>query len=69
MVSYEFYFGNGDKSASPARLINESSLIGILTERRKNQKRVTRGSIMRWGRLAAGSYVDPRRIYYVRIDA
>jgi len=59
MVIYEFYFNDGRE---------EDSLIGILPERRKNKRRVTRKSIMKWGKLAAGSNADPDSIYYVRLD-
>ncbi len=69
MVSYEFYFDTGEKGDNPAISMNESNLIGILPERRKDRRRVTRNSIMRWGRLAAGSYVDPKRIYYIQINS
>ncbi len=59
MVVYEFYFKDGRKG---------DSLIGILPERRKDKKRVNRKSIMKWGKLAATSNVDPKSIYYVQID-
>jgi len=59
MVAYVFYFNDG---------CEEDSLIGILPERRENKRRVTRKSIMRWGKLAAGSNVDPNSIYYVKLN-
>jgi len=59
MVAYVFYLNDGCK---------EESLIGVLPERRKNKKRVTRKSIMRWGKLAAGSHADPDGIYYVKLN-
>ncbi len=59
MVAYVFYSKDG---------CGEDSLIGVLPERRENKRRVTRKSIMRWGKLAAGSNVDPNRIYYVKLD-
>ena len=59
MVAYEFYFNDG---------CEEDSLIGILPERRENKRRVTRKSIMKWGRMAAGSNVNPNSIYYVKLD-
>jgi hypothetical protein len=59
MVVYEFYLNDGSE---------EPNLIGILPERRKNRRRVTRNSIMKWGKLAAGSYVDPKSIYYIQFD-
>jgi len=59
MVAYSFYLNDGR---------GEPSLIGILPERRKNRRRVTRKSIMKWGRLAAGSYVDPKSIYCIQVE-
>ncbi len=59
MVAYEFYAKNGSK---------EADLIGILPERRRHSTRITRKSIMKWGRLIAGGYVDQRSIYFVRIE-
>ena len=59
MVIYKFYFNDGRE---------EDSLIGILPERRKSRRRVTRKSIMKWGKLAAGGNVDPNSIYYVKLD-
>ena len=58
MLAYEFYSSDG---------YDEASLIGILPERRKNRRRVTRRSIMKLGKLAAGSYMDPNRIYYIKV--
>ena len=57
MVVYEFYLNDGRE---------EPDLIAILPERRKNRRRVTRKSIMKWGKLAAGSYVDPKKIYFIK---
>ena len=59
MVTYEFYLKDG---------IEEPDLIGILPERRKDRRRITRGSIMRWGQLVAGSYVDPNSLYFIQLD-
>ena len=59
MVAYVFYFDDG---------CEEDCLIGMLPERRRNKRRVTRKSIMRWGKLAAGSNVDPNSIYYVELN-
>ncbi len=42
MVAYEFY--------SPDK-IKGYELIGILPERRRNPKRITRNSVLRWGRM------------------
>ena len=59
MVVYEFYLNDGRE---------EAILIGILPERRKNRSRVTWKSIMKWGKLAAGSFVDPKKIYFIKTE-
>ena len=59
MLAYEFYFNNGSE---------EPDLIGILPERRKSRRRRTRKLIIKWGRLAAGSYVDPNSIYFIQVE-
>ncbi len=59
MVFYHFFIRNG---------YDEPSLVGILPERRKNPLRITRQSIMKWGQLAAGSYVDPATLYFIRVE-
>jgi len=59
MVVYEFYLS--DERGEP-------NLIGILPERRKDPLRITRESIAKWGRLVAGSYIDPKSIYYVQVE-
>ncbi len=60
MVTYEFYWNDGTE---------EPKLIGVLPERRKNRRRITRRSIMKWGKLIAGDYLDPNKIYYIRVDS
>ncbi len=59
MVSYAFYFNDRGK---------EDNLIGILPERRRDKRRVTPKSIMRWGKLAAGTDADPKSIYYIKMN-
>ena len=59
MVTYQFYLNDESE---------EAKLIGILPERRKHRKRITQESIMKWGKLAAGSHVDPKKITFIQID-
>lgn len=59
MVTYEFYLKDGSE---------EPNLIGVLPERRRDRRRITRGSIMRWGQLVAGSYADPNSVYFIQLD-
>ena len=42
MVAYEFYLNDSE---------GNKSLIGILPERRKDPKRITQQSILKWGRM------------------
>ncbi len=58
MMLYEFFWNDE---------AGEAVLFGILPERRKDQLRITQESIMKWGRLAASSYVDPDSIYYIAV--
>jgi len=58
MEAYEFYVVNDG--------YEEPDLIAILPERRKDRPRITQKSIMKWGQLAAGSYVDPNNIYFIK---
>jgi hypothetical protein len=45
-------------------------LIGVLPERRKNQTRITKESVIRWGRMLLDDDVDSKDIFFkpVRID-
>ena len=58
MLAYELY--SFDK-------IKGFELIGVLPERRKNPKRITRDSVMSWGRMLLGDNADNRSIYFKRI--
>jgi hypothetical protein len=57
---YHFFLNDGRKE--------EPELIGILPERRKHPQRITEKSIMKWGKLVAGSYVDPSHIFFIRTE-
>jgi hypothetical protein len=59
VVAYEFYV-NDD--------IEQFQLLGILPERRKDPLRITYESIMNWGNLIAGDYVDINNIYFIQIE-
>jgi hypothetical protein len=59
MVTYEFYLDDD---------IKEFHLLGILYERRKNPVRISYQSIMNWGKLIVGDYVDMNNIYFIEIE-
>jgi len=46
-------------------------LIGALPERRKNPTRITKESIIRWGRMLLGDDVDSKEIFFklVKIES
>jgi hypothetical protein len=60
MRAYEFYL----------HAEGEDHLIGILPERRKNQKRITKESIMNWGKMILGgdTDVDFNSLYFVKVE-
>jgi hypothetical protein len=45
-------------------------LIGVLPERRKNPARITKSSVMNWGKMLSGDEVDSEDIFFkpVSID-
>ncbi len=59
MVTYEFYL-NDD--------IKEFHLLGILYERRTDPVRISYQSIVNWGKLIVGNYVDINNIYFFEIE-
>ena len=58
MVAYEFYLNDSE---------GNKSLLGILPERRKNAKRITQRSILRWGRMLLFDTADRRRLFFERV--
>jgi hypothetical protein len=57
LVAYEFYvYSKGNKT-----------LIGILPEKRKDPKRITQKSILRWGRMLVYDTADRRSLFYERV--
>ena len=59
MVAYEFYWLNGEE---------KEHFIGILPERRKDPKRVTKKSIMNWVKNFLGDNKDIKNIYFVQVE-
>jgi hypothetical protein len=47
--------------------MNGDHLVGILPERRKHQKRITKESIMKWVRLILGDHADLRNIFFAKV--
>lgn len=42
-------------------------LIGVLPERRKNPMRITKDSVMNWGKMVLGDDVDSKNIFFKRL--
>jgi hypothetical protein len=58
MVAYKLYVYDNLKGYE---------LIGILPERRKDPKRITKESVIRWGRMLLGDDVDSKEIFFKQI--
>ncbi len=61
MVAYELYLHDGIKGYE---------LIGILPERRKDPNRITKESVLKWGRMVLGNGANKKNIIIkqMRID-
>ncbi len=59
MVVYEFYWRDEE---------GREHLIGILPERRKDPQRISKESIMNWGKLMASGNIDIDKIYFVKLE-
>ena len=55
MLVYELYTFNKKEGYK---------LIGVLPERRKNPTRITKESVIRWGRMLLGDGVDSKDIFF-----
>ena len=58
MVVYELYWLNSKK---------EHQMIGVLPERRKNPMRITKASVMNWGKMLLGDDADSKNIIFTRL--
>ncbi len=62
ILAYEFYWNDNN---------GRSHFIGSLPERRKNPERITRESIMNWGKMIVGNIGDrgeTQNIFFVAIE-
>jgi len=48
--------------------MEESHLLGILPERRKNSERITWESIMNWGKKAVVDNTEVRDIFFIQVE-
>ena len=59
MTAYEFYYRDER---------GKEHFIGILPERRKDPKRITKESVLNWGWKVIGDSSDVKDIYFVSVD-
>ena len=58
MVAYEFYWRDPE---------GRYQIIGVLPERRKNPMRITKESVMNWGKMLLGDDVDSKSLFFKRV--
>jgi hypothetical protein len=58
VIAYEFYWLNPTGGYQ---------IIGVLPERRKNCERITKESIMRWGKNIFGKDFDTEDIFFIQV--
>ena len=56
MVAYELFSYDENK--------NGYEFIGILPERRKDPKRITKESVLNWGRMVLGNKTEGKKIFF-----
>ena len=59
MVAYELYLYDKVKG---------HKLIGILPERRKDPRRITKESVLKWGRMLLGESENDKNIFFEQVD-
>ena len=58
IIAYEFYFRNA---------LNGYQFLGILPERRKDPRRITKGSIKKLGRKIIGRATDSKELFFTQV--
>jgi len=58
MIVYELYCLNPR---------GEYQIIGVLPERRKDTMRITKDSVMNWGRMILGDDMDRKNVFFKRL--
>ena len=58
MLAYELYTFNQKKGYE---------FIGVLPERRKNPTRITKDSVINWGKTILGDHVDGKNMFFKRV--
>jgi len=58
MIVYEFYWRDS---------VKENELLGILPERRKDSRRITKTSVMNWGKMLLGNNGSKKSIFCKKV--
>ena len=59
MVGYEFYWHDPIKGYQ---------LIGVLPERRRNPNRITKESVLNWGKKYFGNHLNLNDIFFIEVE-
>jgi hypothetical protein len=59
MVGYEFYWHDPIKGYQ---------LIGVLPERRRNLKRITKESVLNWGKKYFGNNLNLNEMFFLEVE-
>jgi len=59
MVAYEIYWCDE---------AGKEYFIGILPERRKNPERITKESVLNWGRKVIGDQLEAKDIFFTQVE-
>ena len=59
MVAYELFSDDGK---------NGYEFIGMLPERRKDPKRITKESVLKWGRMLLHDSTDDKNIFFKQVE-
>jgi len=59
MVGYEFYLRDPIKGYQ---------LVGVLPERRKNPKRITKESVLNWGRKYFSNHLNVNEMFFIEVQ-
>ncbi len=59
MIGYELYWHDPIKGYQ---------LIGVLPERRKSFKRITRESVLNWGEKYFGNSLNPKDMFFIEVE-
>jgi hypothetical protein len=59
MTAYELYYCDGT---------SKYHFVGVLRERRRNPIRITRESVMKWGKMILSEKADIKDLYFIQVE-